>query len=124
MGLKVASESARALLEEGEVVQDLLNPGTGKREPRRPGSFGPPEPPEPLAGVDVAAGVDLDEEEAVGAAGELLTTIRAGLLTDGDREEAFTVGQRRSLAGRAAVKTIRNVKKKIVALENIAIESQ
>jgi len=107
VGLKVASESARALLEEGEVVQDLLNLGTGKRELRRPEVFGPPEPPEPY----VAAGVDADAEEEAEAAGELLTTLRAGLLTDGDGEETFTAGQRRSRAGRAAVKTIRKVRK-------------
>jgi len=107
VGLKVASESARALLEEGEVVQDLLNPGTGKRELRRPEVFGPPEPPEPY----VAVGVDADVEEEADAAGEVLITFRAGLLMDGGGEEAFTTGQRRSLAGRAAVKTIRKVRK-------------
>lgn len=130
MGLKVASESARALPEEGEVVQDLLNPGTGNREPSRPGIVGPPEPPEPLVGVGPAVedvGVEdreLDAEEGAGAA-EPLTTFRGGLLTDGDGVEAVTAGQRRCRTGLAVVITTRQIKKSIMDLEgNMAIRSQ
>ena len=65
-GLKVASDNARALPEEGEVVQDLLNPATGNREPRRPGVVGLIEPPEPLLGVDAA----VEEVEVGGRAVE------------------------------------------------------
>ena len=54
VGLKVASDNARALPEEGEVVQDLLNPATGNREPSRPGVVCPIEPLEPLLVVDAA----------------------------------------------------------------------
>jgi len=128
VGLKVASDSARALPEEGEVVQDLLNPRTGNREPSRPGIVGPFEPPEPLVGVDAAVedvGVEdreLDAEEGAGAA-EPLTTFRGGLLADGDGVEAVTAGQRRCRTGLAVVKTTKQVRKRIMDLEeNMAIE--
>ena len=131
MGLKLASDSARALSEEGEVVQDLLNPATGNREPSRPGVVGPLEAPEPLLGVDAAvedAGVEdreLEGWEGVGAAATPPTTFGGGLLTDGDGVEVVAAGQRRCRTGRAVVKRTRQVRKRIMDLEqNMAIGSQ
>lgn len=138
MGRKAGSARARALSDEGEVVHDLLKPGTGNNLPSTPltvsvGAVGAAFEVEVTNLEDNILMLEL-EEDATGVleveeaclVENSVTGCKGGIVADGVADNATAAGQDFRRTGRAWDKTAKIAKCKITLIalgENMSIKS-